>query len=130
MRSHAVALGLTLVAAGAFSGCAAEPDYAAICVDPETQERVDDDDCDDDQADYHGGGGGHGGGFYWFYMSTHSNHSVPAVGSTYNPSHGTYRGSTLGSNVARGGLPSTGSSSVKSYVKSGGFGGRSGGFSS
>lgn len=126
LRSRSVGLGLTALVAASLTGCAAEePDYAAICVDPETNVRVDDDQCDDD-SEYHGGGGG----FYWFYMATASNHRIPAVGQSYSTSSGTYRLSTLaghsdsGVKVQRGGLPTSGASSMDSYVRSGGFGSR------
>jgi len=82
--------------------------------------------CDDSKEDYHGSGGG----FFWFYMASHSNHPVPAVGSHYTPSNGTYNGRSLHGNVARGGLPKSGGGSVKSFTKSGGFGGRGFGSSS
>ena len=124
LRSAHVGLGLTVMAAAALTGCAAdEPDYAAICVDPITEERIDDDLCDDsdDPSDYHGSGGG----FFWFYVNTSSSHPIPAVGSRFNPGHGTYTGSTLtrgGKTVQRGGMPEAGSPSVRSFTKSGGFG--------
>lgn len=132
LRSAGVALGLTALAAASLTGCAyeEEPDYAAICVDPETDERVDDSECDTDE-EYHGSGSG----FFWFYMATSGSHRIPAVGDRFDPSIGSYRVSSLtGSSgaavaVQRGGLPTAGSSSMKSYVTSGGFGSR-GGFSS
>jgi hypothetical protein len=130
LRSASVALGLTALAAGTLTGCAAEePDYQAICVDPSSQERVDDNQCgdDDDPDDYNGSGSG----FFWFYMASRSAHPLPAVGSSYNPSYGTYKGSSLiggGKSVARGGAPARGATTVKSYtsstMKSGGFGGK------
>jgi hypothetical protein len=130
LRSKSVLLGLTVAAAATLTGCAAEePDYQAICVNPEEQERVDDDQCDDDEdTNYHGSGGG----FYWFYMSSRSSHPIPAIGSSYNPSHGRYDGKSLAKNntVVRGGAPKSGASSVKSHttskMKSGGFGGKGG----
>ena len=130
MRSSHVMLGITTLAAGTLSGCAfGEPDYQAFCVDPSTQERVDDDECsaDDDPEDYDGSSSG----FFWFYMASRSASPIPAVGSAYNPSSGTYNGSALvdsGRSVVRGGMPASGASSVKSYtsktMKSGGFGGK------
>lgn len=133
LRSASVGLGLTALVAASLTGCAMEeePDYAAICVDPDTGARVDDDQCDDD-VEYTGGGGS---GFFWFYMATSSNHRIPAVGQTFDSSSGSYRLSSLagssGSRVSvqRGGLPTAGASSMSSYVRSGGFGSR-GGFAS
>ena len=117
MRSSSVALGITAMMASTLTGCASESaDYAAVCVDPETKERVDDDQCDDDR-DYNGVGGG----FFWYYLGARS--LVPAVGSTV--SGGTFRGSTLNGTVQRGGLPTTGGSTVRSSTTKGGFGGSS-----
>ena len=48
-----------------YAEAASSADYAAVCVDPETQERVDDDQCDDD-SDYNGSGSG----FFWYYPVT------------------------------------------------------------
>ena len=120
MRSATVALGVTALMATGLTGCASEPDYAAVCVDPETEERVDDDQCDDDR-DYTGVGAG----FFWYYLGASSR--VPAIGAPV--SGGTFRGAGL-NNVQRGGLPAAGAPSVRSSVKSGGFGGSSRGVSS
>jgi hypothetical protein len=121
MRSTSVALGVTAVMASGLTGCASSPDYAAVCVDPQTEERVADDQCDDD-SDYNGAGSG----FFWYYLGASSR--VPAIGGT--ASGGTFSGSTLTGTVQRGGLPSTGGSSVRSTTTKGGFGGSSRGFSS
>jgi len=128
MRSKTVLLGVTALAASNLSGCVAStPDYAAICSDPETNERVDDSQCDDSEEprDYSPGLGG----FFWFYMLTSASHRIPAVGQAYSPGWGTYNGRNLaraGTRVQRGGLPRQGASSVKSFTKSGGFGGSRG----
>jgi len=116
MRSTSISLGITAVMASSLTGCSTSADYAAVCVDPETRERVDDDQCDDD--------GGGGTGFFWYYLAARS--IVPAVGQT--ATGGTYRGSTLNGTVQRGGLPTTGGSTVKSATTKGGFGGSSRGF--
>lgn len=110
LRSKSVTLGLTLVAASVFTGCAAEQDGQAICVNPETEERVDDDSCDEDQEDYDGTGSG----FFWFYMPAGT--SAPAVGSRYNPSTG-YYSAPKGQNYTKGGVPKSGGS-----ISKGGFG--------
>ena len=120
MRSATVALGVTALMATGLTGCASEPDYAAVCVDPETEQRVDDDQCDDDR-DYDGVSSG----FFWYYLGASSR--VPAIGAPV--SGGTFRGAGL-NNVQRGGLPAAGAPSVRSSVKSGGFGGSSRGVSS
>jgi hypothetical protein len=119
MRSASISLGITALMASSLTGCASSADYAAVCVDPETEERVADDQCDDD-SDYNGSGSG----FFWYYLAARS--IVPGVGSTV--SGGTFRGSTLNGTVQRGGLPATGGSTVKSSTTKGGFGGSSRGF--
>ncbi|WP_241153678.1 hypothetical protein [Nocardioides pantholopis] len=123
MRSASVAIGITALAASGLTGCASSADYAAVCVDPETQERVEDKECDDD-SEYNGSSVG--SGFFWYYLGASSR--VPAVGGL--ASGGTWRGSGLNGTVQRGGLPTTGGSSVKSTTTKGGFGGSSRGFSS
>ena len=124
MRSRTVLLGITALAASALSGCASEPEYAAICTDPQTNQRVDDDQCDDSENpdDYHGGGGA---GFFWFYLATRGNSPIPGIGQRYDASSGTYNGSGLvrsGTSLQRGGLPTKGAPSVGSFTRSGGFG--------
>ncbi|WP_191277872.1 hypothetical protein [Nocardioides flavus (ex Wang et al. 2016)] len=119
MRSSSISLGITALMASSLTGCSSSADYAAVCVDPETQERVDDDQCDDD-SDYNGGGSG----FFWYYLGASSR--IPAVGQT--TSGGTFSGSSLNGTVQRGGLPTTGGSTVKSATTKGGFGGSSRGF--
>ena len=119
MRSASVSLGITAVMASSLTGCSSSADYAAVCVDPGTEERVADDQCDDD-SDYNGSGSG----FFWYYLGARS--LVPGIGST--ETGGTFRGSTLNGSVQRGGLPTTGGSTVKTSTTKGGFGGSSRGF--
>ena len=119
MRSTSISLGITALMASSLTGCSSRADYTAVCVDPETQERVDDDQCDDD-SDYNGAGSG----FFWYYLGASSR--IPAVGSP--ATGGTWSGSTLNGSVQRGGLPTTGGSTVKSATTKGGFGGSSRGF--
>ena len=114
MRSASISLGITAVMASSLTGCATSADYAAVCVDPSTEQRVADDQCDDD-SDYNGTGTG----FFWYYLAARS--VVPGVGSAV--SGGTFRGSTLNGSVQRGGLPTTGGSTVRSSTTKGGFGG-------
>ncbi|MCY7395516.1 MAG: hypothetical protein LH468_05045 [Nocardioides sp.] len=122
MRSTGVSLGVTVLMAAGLSGCASSPDYAAVCVDPDTDTRVDDNQCDDNDT---AGGSGVGTAFLWYYLGANSR--FPAVGS--GVSGGTFTGSGLNGSVTRGGLPTTGGSSVKSTTRSGGFGGTSRGIS-
>jgi len=119
MRSSSISLGITALMASTLTGCSSSADYAAVCVDPDTKERVADDQCDDD-SDYNGVGTG----FFWYYLAASSR--VPALGQT--ATGGTWRGSTLNGAVQRGGLPTTGGSTVKSATTKSGFGGSSRGF--
>jgi hypothetical protein len=120
MRSVAVGVGLTAVVAAVLVDRETEPDYAAVCVNPDTQERVDDDQCRDES---HLGGGS---AFAWYFLGRASR--VPALGSTVTG--GTYQGSGLSGRVQRGGLPAEGGSTVRSSTVRGGFGGSSHGFGS
>jgi hypothetical protein len=118
MRSKNVALALTtLAAAASLSSCSAGDDYQAICVDPQTEERVADDTCDDDTGTYVEGESDLDG-FYWFYIPTSGGHRAPAVGSSYSSlkSAGVYK-PPAGKSFTKGGFSSKGGS-----VKSGGFG--------
>jgi hypothetical protein len=124
MRSHTVLIGVTALTASSLSGCASQPEYAAICTDPQTQQRVDDDQCDDsdEPRDY---SPGIGPGFFWFYLLASSSRPIPAIGQGYSPRAGTYNGRSLlnsGTRVQRGGLPRSGAPSMKSFTRSGGFG--------
>jgi hypothetical protein len=111
MRSAGVTLGLTALVAASLSGCSngGQPDYAAICVDPQTEQRADDANCKDNR-EYHGSGAG----FFWFYMATRGGGLVPPIGGRYNPVGGTYttpsqRPSGSGSpTIKRGGLDTKG----------------------
>lgn len=113
MRSVAVGVGLTAVVAAVLVDRETEPDYAAVCVDPDTQQRVDDDDCRGEHV--HGGGSA----FAWYFLGRASR--VPAIGTTVTG--GTFNGSSLSGRVQRGGLPAEGGSTVKSSTVRGGFGG-------
>jgi hypothetical protein len=113
MRSVAVGVGLTAVVAAVLVDRETEPDYAAVCVDPDTQERVDDDQC---RRESHLGGGS---AFAWYFLGRASR--VPAIGAPV--SGGTFNGTGLSGRVQRGGLPAEGGSSVKSSTVRGGFGG-------
>jgi hypothetical protein len=120
MRSVAVGVGVTVVVAAVLVDRETEPDYAAVCVDPDTQERVDDDQC---RTEHHSGVGT---AFAWYYLGRASR--VPAIGSAV--AGGTYDGTHLSGQVQRGGLPAKGGSTVHSSTVRGGFGGSSHGFGS
>lgn len=128
MRSVGVALGLTALVAESLTGCSDDKkkaDYAAICVNPVTNERLDDKQCKDDR-EYDG----HSGGYYWYYVPTGGGYIMPPVGQHYPISGGTYHVSGLQNGgrpvtVQRGGIPNTGGK--VSTVSRGGFGSSSGG---
>jgi len=106
MRSAGVTLGLTALVAASLTGCSSnsQPDYAAICVDPQTQTRSDDENCKDDR-EYHGSGAG----FFWFYMATRGGGLVPPIGGRYNAAQGTYTIPRTGSpTIKRGGIDKKG----------------------
>jgi len=124
MRSAGITLGLTALVAASLTGCSSgqeQTDYAAICVNPETQERTDDTNCKDNR-EYHGSGAG----FFWFYMATRAGGLVPPIGGKYNSSAGTYtvanarnaQGGTA--TVKRGGLDPKGGDI--GTISRGGFG--------
>lgn len=140
MRSAGITLGLTALVAATLTGCSTDDDtadYAAICVDPQTETRVDDDNCKDER-EYHGSGAG----FFWFYMATRGSAYVPAIGGKYYAGNGTYTvprerddrtggggGGSGSPTIQRGGLSKSGGDI--STISRGGFGhsshGRSGG---
>jgi hypothetical protein len=113
-RSAAVHLTITAMLAASLSACSSEPDpnNVAICVDPQTQQRVDDSQCGGDYDHHIYGGSGIGSGFFWYFVGRHS--VFPPIGGYYGGSGGsflrpssiggTYRGSARGGTVARGGF--------------------------
>ena len=111
-RSQAVALGITAVLAAGLSGCGsdAEYDFAGVCVDKQTQVRVDDEQCDDNNTVYRSGGYG------WYFIPLGT--SAASVGSRVTG--GTY--SDPGTSASRGGVSRSGGT-----VARGGFGGGDGG---
>lgn len=117
MRSAQVAIGVTAMAAATLTGCSSEPDYDAVCIDEQTQERVSDYECDDDDGSY-------GGSTYvWYYLR--SGQRIPSVG-TYVSGGSTSKPS---GSVQRGGSSAGGSSDGSSSGSStdyGGFGSSSG----
>lgn len=129
MRSVKVSLGLTALVATALTGCSGDKDkkadYAAVCVNPVTNERIDDSQCHDNR-EYDG----HSGGYYWYYVPTGGSYIMPPVGGHYVVNNGgTYHvPTTVGgrtTTIQRGGIPNTGGK--VSTVSRGGFGGSSSG---
>lgn len=112
-----------------------EPEYVAVCVDPNTEERLPDDYCDSNDDDYLSYA------LFW-YMLASSNHAYPAVGSHVDRSH--FRTTLPKGKTYTKGLSSSGGTSVKSWTtktyqkkssgsgwgSSGSSGSKSGGFSS
>ncbi len=126
-KSRAVPLSITAAMAFALSGCgSAEPDddsYQAVCVDQNTQMRVNDDDCGDDED-----GSGYYGWYYFPMGSSYSSYGSRVSGGSYaRPksyvlggaprSGGTVSKSTVSKSSTSGGKTTTTGKS------SGGFGG-------
>ena len=119
-RSASVSVGVVAVLAAALTGCSDtqggqgqydDDDYAAVCVDEQTELRVDDDRCDDD--------GVVGGGAYaWYYVPF--GRRVQPVGSRVGG--GSFNPPPPGQAAHRG-VPAEGGE-----VSRGGFGGKSGSF--
>ena len=118
-RSKSVTLGITAVLATTLFGCSSsegqysqgqysgdDEGYGAVCVDEDTQQRVDDDVCDGTR------------GFAWYYLPIGSR--ALAVGQRV--SGGTFTPPS-GEQAFRGGVPRDGG-----VVSRGGFGGESGTF--
>ena len=110
-RSDAVALGVTAILAAGLSGCgSSSPDYAGVCVDQQSQQRIDDSYCDGAPST-----GAHG----WYYYPVRSGGTIPRVGDRV--SGGTFD-LPSGKSVERGGFSKAGGK--VSSVSRGGFGGR------
>lgn len=126
MRSAGITLGLTALVAASLTGCSNDddqPEYAAICVDPQTEQRTDDANCKDER-EYNGAGSG--AGFFWFYMATRGGGLVPPIGGRYNTGQGTYtiprtsQGGSGSPTIKRGGLDTKGGDI--GTISRGGFG--------
>jgi hypothetical protein len=119
-KSTTVALGITALLAPSLAACASNDnvDNQAVCVDQQTQERVDDNRCDDSS-----GGGIGASPFLWYFLGTTVGRGFPAIGQRV-PAGGTFTTPTSGT-YRRGGVPSAGGN-----VPRGGFGGGTRGGSS
>lgn len=123
--SKALALGGTLMLAAAMTGCSSpadtgvnevEGDYAQICRDEATQERVPDEQCEDGQRSG-------GGGFGWFFIPLIGGRTVPAVGAPVRTGTAVRPASGVGTRV-----PAAGGDFAKAgTVSKGGFGTKGGG---
>ena len=112
-RTVVVGLGVTALLAGTITAIVAsneqEADYAQVCFNEETGERVDDNQCDNSSS-----AGRSSGVYAWYFYSRGA--SVPAVGQnrTAYPSYT--------KNVPTGAKSSTGYSTKGGTVSRGGFG--------
>lgn len=112
-RTVVVGLGVTALLAGTITAVVAsseqEADYAQVCFNDETGERVDDSQCNNSSSD------GRGSAIYaWYFYSRGA--SVPAVGQNRN----SYPGAAK--TVPQGAKTSTGYSTKGGTVSRGGFG--------
>ena len=110
-RTVVVGLGVTALLAGTITAVVAsnqdDPEYAQVCFNDETGERVDDTQCNSSA--------GRGGGLYaWYFYSRGA--SVPGIGQNRS----TYPGYT--STIPSGAKASTGYSTKGGTVSRGGFG--------
>ncbi|MFA7267540.1 MAG: hypothetical protein WC054_14620 [Candidatus Nanopelagicales bacterium] len=96
-RSAAVALGGAAILSTALAGCATEADYAQVCVDQQTQQRINETDCEPGSPRYGTTAG-------WFYIPRGG--AVPGIGSSISSSSGSFAAPTSGS-VNRGGFGSS-----------------------
>jgi hypothetical protein len=114
-KSTVVALGITALLAPSLSACSSNDDVdnQAVCVDQETQQRVDDNQCADERSS----GGLGASPFLWYFLGTAvGGRGFPGIGQRV-PSGGTYGTPSSGS-YRRGGVPAAGGN-----VPRGGFGG-------
>ena len=112
-RTVVVGLGVTALLAGTITAVVAsseqEADYAQVCFNDETGERVDDSQCNNSSSD------GRGSAIYaWYFYSRGA--TVPAVGQNRN-SYPSYT-----KTVPQGAKTSTGYSTKGGTVSRGGFG--------
>ncbi|VXC69790.1 Tat pathway signal protein [Arthrobacter sp. 9V] len=112
-RTVVVGLGVTALLAGTITAIVAsneqEADYAQVCFNEETGERVDDNQCDNSSS-----AGRSSGVYAWYFYSRGA--SVPAVGQNRS-SYPSYT-----KNVPSGAKSSTGYSTKGGTVSRGGFG--------
>lgn len=138
--SQTVAIGAVTALAVALTGCSSEDEqetdaeYAQICVNQDTQERVDDNQCDDHTHSHSNFG------WMWlpFFLSMNNNraNTIPAVGQRITSDQQATREDprkrdrstttvgTAGGSVSKN---KNGKTSVKSGTSRGGFGSKGGG---
>lgn len=136
--SQTVAIGAVTALAVALTGCSSEDEqetdaeYAQICVNQDTQERVDDNQCDDHTHSHSNFG------WMWlpFFLSNNRANTIPAVGDRISSNQQATREDprkrdrstttvgTAGGSVSKN---KNGKTSVKSGTSRGGFGSKGGG---
>lgn len=136
--SQAVAIGAVTALAVALTGCSSEDEqetdaeYAQICVNQDTQERVEDNQCDDHTHSHSNFG------WMWlpFFLGNNRANTIPAVGQRITTDHQATREDprkrdrstttvgTAGGSVSKN---KNGKTSVKSGTSRGGFGSKGGG---
>lgn len=112
-------VGLVSALALVLAGCTVSPseaDEIGVCIDPNTEQRIDDDKCTDGSEGWESEDGS-----VWFWYSTSSNHTAPPIGQKVTKSQG-YTGAPKTNAFSRGGVPTAGSSISKSTIARGGFG--------
>ena len=126
-RSTSVTLGVTALLAAGLTSCSSSDgeDASAVCVDAQTQQRVDDDRCDDDPSN----GSVAGSPFLWYFLGRATAippFGVPIVG--YAGGYSVPRGvSGIRTRMPSAGAPSGYKGGSRSTVSRGGFGKSSGG---
>jgi hypothetical protein len=120
-------VGLVSALALVLVGCTVAPsdaDEIGVCMNPNTDERIEDDRCPDGSEGWESEDGS-----VWFWYSTSAGHNAPPIGQKVTKSNG-YTGTPKSNYYARGGVPTAGSSVSKSTIARGGFGSGSAGKSS
>lgn len=140
--SQAIAIGAVSALAIALTGCssdeaeAPENEYAQICVDEETQQRVEDKECEDTSHSH----SNHSWMWLPFFLGNNRYNSIPAVGNRVGSEYQGQRQNPSDTNknarsstVSRDGMKdsevkkSKSSNSKKSGTTRGGFGKKGGG---
>lgn len=136
--SQTVAIGAVTALAVALTGCSSEDEqetdaeYAQVCVNQDTQERVDDNQCDDHTHSHSNFG------WMWlpFFLGNNRANIIPAVGDRISSNQQATREDprkkdrstttvgTAGGSVSKN---KNGKTSVKSGTSRGGFGSKGGG---
>ncbi len=120
--TRAISLGITALMAVTLTGCSAsttevDADYAKVCRDQNTQQRVEDSECSSS------GSRTSGSHFGWYYLALNGGKSVPRVGSTLSGGTATLPSGSKAQTVSSKG----GTYGKSGTVSRGGFGSKGGG---